>query len=276
MQTAIIPTKHQWGFSCLSVPYSAKLQMHSVKPQVIKFQLRSISNDVIYASASKVLTSTVCYPLESIRLLLLSNSDHKQLSKKPLHQLLSNLYSGYSHFLPYHLIHNLVTYNILFRTIKFMGTYELAYSDSLLVASIFTSVLTSLYKFPLTYVIRRKIISKDVCLKKLQNIRYVSKAIAAMLMEDIPDIYIKMYLNYKLTYLFPTMSHVYISVVTGLISCILLTPFEMIKTKIIYVDVKLVDSSLAFYMKLLISILSTTLFFTFTAIIKSQFHICNF
>jgi hypothetical protein len=99
------------------------------------------------------------------------------------------------------------------------------------------------------------------------DLRYFGKAVCAVLLEDIPDIYIKFYLNHilKQVFLIPCL---YQSMIVGLLACLLLTPLEFIKTKVIYYDVKVTQNRLTIYIRALNSILNTALFFTIIDLLK--------
>jgi hypothetical protein len=220
----------------------------------------TITDDILCTSASKFISSTICYPIESVRMLLLSNS-----LQKTDKTILTKLYAGYEYFLPYNIFHSLTTYIILFHSMNILGNLE--YSQSLLLASSITSLITSLYKVPCIYIIRRKLMTDSVCTKHLMDLRYFGKAVCAFMLEDIPDIYIKFYLNHILKQLFIIPS-IYQSMIVGLLACLLLTPLEFIKTKMICYDMKVSQNILTIYIRALNSILNTALFFAILDILK--------
>ena len=229
----------------------------------------TITEDILFSSASKFISSTVCYPIESIRMLLLSSSLESTCNIQTPLETMKKLYSGYRYFVPYNIFHSVSTYIILYYSLSLING-PLAYSQSLLIASSITCLLTSFYKVPCTYIIRRKLVTDHVCIKHLMDFQYFSKAILAMLLEDIPDIYIKFYLNHILKQtLSGIMPPVYISILVGLFACILLTPFEFIKTKVIYYDMNIVQNKFAIYIRVLNSISNTAMFFSIIEIFKT-------
>jgi hypothetical protein len=142
-------------------------------------------------------------------------------------------------------------------------------------ASFLSCLLTSVIKVPVTYVSRNVVFmkhSKDTnILKQLQHIlkdltpeRYRRGWLSNMLC-DVPDSFIKFFINEYLI-LFPFINNFTRSCITGIITCITNTPFDIVVTKTMCTTTKddnpNNDMLTGLPYRLFASILGNTVFFT--------------
>ena len=207
---------------------------------------RSVLDDSAVAVCSKIIANTVCYPLESIRMWRLANAK--------IAPTIENLFRGYSTYLPYTIANNAITFVLFYACHQWLC---ITAWHALLGSSIITCLVTSLYKVPVSYCLKRRVIKEDICFKTLADYKYFSTAYVALLLEDIPELFIKFYMKAQ----FHFVPEPFKSLIIAIASTALLTPFEMYKTRVICHNIPISYTASAFGIKLAMSALNTFLFF---------------
>lgn len=190
------------------------------------------SSAAIAACVGKLVSNVATYPLETCKMLC-------QMGK-PLPRLPSEwprLYKGYSLFLPYCLLHAAVQYHTFFhmQAAIHSGLPWLASEAALLGATLVTSLLTTLYKTPVQFYLRNVAVQSGHRLADLFRERHLLRnTYAIMVADDVQDQFIKFALNAKLMHaLGATLSPCAVSVLVGVATCILTTPMDALKTRVL-------------------------------------------
>lgn len=241
MATFVVSKSLPCGVPC-NIHYSRRWKpKHYIK-------CASVLEDGVIATASKIIANTICYPVESVRMWNVSNTR--------ITYSLRNLYAGYRIYLPYTIANNAITFIVFFQCLELLKQHPYA----LLIASVVTCMITSLYKVPVSYTLKRTVIQQHVCYKTVFRVPYFMNAYGALLLEDIPELFIKFYLRAVCsTY---SISEPFNSLLVACASTILLAPFEMYKTSVICHNIQLKFTNASILLKLINSILNTFVFFT--------------
>jgi hypothetical protein len=186
-----------------------------------------------------------------------------KISKTSINPTIGNLFAGYSMYLPYTSANNMVTFFLFYSCNSWFSSLNGWYT--LFGASLVTCLVTSIYKVPVSYYLKRRVIKENICLTTLFSPIYFSTAYIALLLEDIPELFIKFYMRACFSSIVEPMQSLFIA----LTSTILLTPFEMYKTRVICHNIDIKYTSLAFVIKLAMSALNTFLFFFLINIINA-------
>jgi hypothetical protein len=220
-------------------------------------------NEAMLAAASKVIANTLCYPIESIRLWNISNTK-VQLS-------IPNLMLGYNIYLPYCIINNVITFNIFYNFNNFLCTCLplLSLEHRMFMVSCMTCIVCTVYKVPTSYYIKQTVMNKIPCFKIFNDFQYIRKSYMAVLLEDIPELFIKFYLNEYLIMNFSLMNPLIKSSIISIISTIIMTPIEFFKTSIICHNIKLDLTKFSILTRISSAVLNTFLFFIILDTLKS-------
>lgn len=199
-------------------------------PQVLCFALPSsvvISN---VATLSKMTAFCFTYPLETCKL-------YTQMGKS-IHY--KHMYQGFSVFLLTATLQCYINYNLLFSILQHLP-YHLPKHLKIFGASFLSCLLTSVIKVPVTYVSRNIVFLKtpqntnfvqhlQLILKDLTPNRFRKGWLTNML-SDVPDSFIKFFVNEHLILWYPFIDNFTRSCITGIITCITNTPFDILVTK---------------------------------------------
>jgi hypothetical protein len=214
-------------------------------------------DETMSAVTSKLFANTVCYPFESYRLWVAS---HIQIQPTP-----RNLFNGYFTYLPYTVFNNIVTF-LLFYSIQ--NNLQCSTDVSLAICSVLTSLVTSVYKVPFLYMLKRRVMQKEILFSTMMDVKYFTHAYKAIIIEDIPELFIKFYLRDFMNIHFMTLPLFMKSSIIGVLSTIMLFPVELYKTRVICKGVQIHFEPLAVMLRVFISFLNTTVFFMLLEAIK--------
>lgn len=210
------------------------------------------------ATLSKIVSNTLTYPIESVRLISMVPKDQRE--KDPSLRLhVGNLYRGYPQYLPYSVFNYVVTYQVMFFFMNMFHTIT-RYEFTLATASVFTCLVTAMYKVPCMYFFKNKVINQTICTRTLFTRKFFGKAYGILLLEDIPEMIIKFYLNHFLHSFFPNVHDLLQALMIGTISTMLLTPIDILKNTVLC-NLPRPQNPTVIYMRVVCSIMNTTLFF---------------
>ena len=225
-------------------------------------RVNSFAGDALIAVTSKVVANTICYPVESVRMWT--------ISRTRISPSLTNLFQGYNIYFPYTLVNNCITFSLFYACNYLFGTrLGLPVEQMLIATSVLTSCITTLYKVPVSYALKRTVIQQDICMKTIQDLSYFMNAYRAVLIEDIPELFIKFYLRSYLGIHYESMPSVYKSMIIGVVSTALLTPIELYKTRVICHNVAIHPEKMGFVLRIFISVANTFIFFFLLDILKA-------
>lgn len=215
----------------------------------------AVLDDTVITVVGKVMANTISYPVESIRMWI--------ISKAPIKWTIANLFSGYHIYLPYTTMNNLITFFVFYSIEKLLGLYipNITKDITLLATSTITCLLTSLYKVPVTYTLKRVVIKNKVSMSDLVNPYYMMSAYRAVICEDVPELFIKFYLRNYMALHHASMNSFWKALVIGFITTVILTPLEIYKTRVICKGIPIEADWRGFVLRISNSILNTFLFF---------------
>jgi hypothetical protein len=211
-----------------------------IKPNTYPSRSRRYKHSIVSMSVpqSVVLTTFACfakatsfcftYPLESYKI-------YTQLGKTPT--TIDCLYQGFPMFVLLATSQCFLSYNIFFATIealKLCMPTHLTY----MWASIISCFLTSFVKVPLSFVSRNIIFTQGICgistvrhiLTKMNDNVFKTSWLTTLL-GDIPDSFVKFYVNDWLLMNIPHVDILYRSCITGILTSIVNTPIDYILTQ---------------------------------------------
>ena len=223
-----------------------KMRGRSWKPTALVF------DEVVCAITSKVISNTLTYPLESVRLISLCDEETKKDK--------SRLFFGVNTYLPYCIFGSIMTYKIYFYCLC-VFTACTTHNNAILIASSITSIITAQYKIPYGYMLKNAILRQHVSFKGLYNFAYYSKAFLATIMEDIPEMYIKFVMSWVFETHMPLCNSIVSSVGIAVVSSLVICPMEFLKTTILCSTKKMTLTFEAIFIRLLTNIINTFLFF---------------
>lgn len=230
--------------------YQRKVVRHL--PRILR---AGVMDDALCAVVSKVIANTLCYPVESVRLW--------NISKTTLSYTVPNMFAGYKMYLPYTVMNNVITYALFYTVDAFykQNIIALGPDATLLLTSLTTCLITSSYKVPVSYVLKRTVVQTDVNINSLANVPYILKAYRAYLMEDIPELFLKFYIRNYIAMNYIGMNAFIKAFVIGLITTILVAPLDIYKTKIICHGMDIRNNPIALAIRIANSLLNTVVFF---------------
>lgn len=207
------------------------------------------SSDYTAGMISKIASNTICFPIDTCKTLA-------QTGQSVFPLTVQRLYNGYGGFLLYNFFHSWFYHWILFNSICLFQA--IGYETSLKCGTVIASITSCVYKLPFTYYLRNKSAQKTVDWQKFfSSINQLQKRYAVMVMEDIPDTYLKFYLRWKLGPLFPP---IVACLVTGIIIAVVMTPLDVLKTRIMTGDDNKSYCFAGWQYRLVSAVLNTTLF----------------
>lgn len=215
-------TKQHHVLPCKLIKQSRKLRITPKAVISTSFTLSSL------ACSAKAFAFVFTYPFETYKI-------YNQLDKKP--HSFNDLYQGFNIFIILATIQCFINYNFLFALINALQPY---YSQHItyLISSIVSCFMTSVIKVPLTYISRNLIFIKNkngfdaFChlISKIDKQLYHESWLTNLL-TDIPDSFIKFFVNSQLLLYMPHIGHFTRSFITGMITSIVNMPFDYILTQ---------------------------------------------
>jgi hypothetical protein len=195
------------------------------RPLCVLEQIGTVSAAVF----SRNISTMVTFPLESCRI-------YTQLGK-PWNKI-DDLYRGYWTILSTQTCQALFSYFAYFTTISVMTvTYNKPMHEAVVVASLLACFITSFVKVPLVFINRNIIMCQGGnVLKDLSDIfSKLSKKVyrqcwLTIIISEIPDTFIKMFLNFVLLYCNPTIDHLSRNCIVSIVSNVITSPFDYIIT----------------------------------------------
>lgn len=211
-----------------------------------------VLDDVSCAIFSKVISNTLTYPLESVRLMsLCTDNQSKDISR---------LFYGVNTYLPYCLFGSILTYKLYYTSLALL-LLTLDNNTAIFIASSLTSIVSAQYKIPYGYLLKNSILKEKVHIKGLYNVPYYSKAFFATIMEDIPEMYIKFLMSWVFEAYFPMINNIISSIGIAVVSSLVICPLEFLKTSILCSTKKMSLTKEAILIRIFINIVNTFLFF---------------
>lgn len=222
------------------------------------YRPRCFLEPAVSATVSKIVSNTITYPIESVRLISMIPRS-KRDTDPSLKYTLRNLYRGYPGYLPYSVMNYVITYQAMFVCMEFFKATAM-YEVCLLASSVCTCLLTSLYKVPCMYFFKNKVVNQVICFRTLLSSSMFRKAYGILLLEDIPEMCIKFYLNHFMHTVFPGLSELCQALFIGMIATLLLTPIDIVKNTV-FCNLPQPKSVGTTVIRVSCSIINTTLFF---------------
>lgn len=267
--TTFVPTRgamisHRMSLAvkapCVTCP-----RMRPVRKMVpLHHPQQALLDDTMVAVVGKILANTITYPVESIRMWTISNT--------PMPWTLANLFTGYNIYLPYTLANNICTFFLFYAIEAALLAWIPANSNAaLLGTSVLTCLITSCYKVPVSYTLKRKVVHTELRVRDLMNPFYLFSAYRAMILEDIPELFLKFYLRNYLAVHYVTLAAFWKALIIGLVTTVLLAPLELYKTRILCEGIAIESDPRGVLLRAANSILNTFIFFLFldtVAVIK--------
>jgi hypothetical protein len=201
--------------------YSRKL---TIAPNALMTSLTLTS----LACSAKALSFIFTYPFETYKI-------YHQLNKEP--KSIHDLYNGFSAFIILGTFQCFINYNFFFAIINSLKPYYPQHV-TYLISSIISCFLTSIIKVPLSFISRNMVFIKNknsfdaLCylVTKIDKEMY-HKSWLTNLLSDIPDSFVKFFVNSWLSINMPYVNNFNRSCVTGLITSIVNMPFDYILTQ---------------------------------------------
>lgn len=235
--------------------------------------VRSILEPALSATVSKIASNTLTYPIESVRLINMMPKEQQETDPS-LRLTWKNLYRGYPQYLPYSMCNYWITYQVMFFFLQALQTWLGSYEAALTGASIGTCMVTSLYKVPCMYFFKNKVVNQRICFRTFWSQALFGKAYLILLLEDIPEMFIKFYLSYGLRLLFPQLHDLIQALCIGMISTMILTPIDLMKNAVLC-NLPGPPKPILVYLRVLCSVVNTTLFFVFFHALAGGGHIAG-
>lgn len=202
---------------------------------------------VVIATVGKIFANTVTYPLETFRLFEMIPPE-RRMGDDRLRVTMPNLYRGYGQYLPYSVVNYGITYGVMFALQQ--------RCMSLAAASLLTCMLVSLYKVPCMYFLKNKMINQK---GRITCSKVFWKAYAVTMLEDVPEMYLKFWMND----LWSGLGGIERALMVGVASTALLTPMDVLKIKV-FCNVSAgphVSGLWIALLRTLIAVVNTTVFF---------------
>jgi hypothetical protein len=203
----------------------------NVRKHVFKCTIKSLLSENLVATCAAVVSKScsclVAFPLESLKI-------HRQLHKKV--NDIMDLYIGVRTILCTHAIKSFVSYITYFSIINMMSV-NYPIHQVVIYAGLLSCFLTSFIRVPLQFVNRNIIVMKEKNLITIFNkIRQeftfdiYKRCWCLVIMNDMPEIIIKVLLNAWLLQHFPTIDHFSRNCIISIIESILSAPLDYIIT----------------------------------------------
>jgi uncharacterized membrane protein len=179
------------------------------------------------ACSAKALSFIFTYPFETYKI-------YHQLNREP--KSVHDLYNGFSTFIILATFQCFINYNFFFAIINTLKPYYPQHV-TYLISSIVSCFLTSVIKVPLTFISRNMIFIKNK--NTFEALRYLftkinkemyHKSWLTNLLSDIPDSFVKFFVNSWILINMPCVNNFNRSCITGLITSIVNMPFDYILT----------------------------------------------
>jgi uncharacterized membrane protein len=236
-------------FGNISNMYKGNFTHHHVsytKPYLLPYKLtkqKQLSRKLFVAAhgvinTSMTLTSLACsakafsfiftYPFETCKI-------YNQLNKEP--KSVNDLYQGFNTFIILATFQCFINYNFFFALINALSPYHSQHM-TYLVASTISCFMTSIIKVPLTYISRNIIFIKNkngfdaFCqlASKIDKTLY-HKSWLTNLLSDIPDSFIKFFINSQLLLHMPYINNFSRSCITGIVTSVVNMPLDYMLTQ---------------------------------------------
>lgn len=180
------------------------------------------------ACGAKAFSFIFTYPFETYKI-------YNQLNKEP--KSIKDLYQGFNIFILLATIQCFINYNFFFALINALKPYH-SQHITYLIASVVSCFITSIIKVPLSFISRNLIFIKNkngfdaFChlVSKIDKQLYY-KSWLTNLLNDIPDSFIKFFINSQLSIHMPYVSNFTRSFITGVITSIINMPFDYVLTQ---------------------------------------------
>jgi hypothetical protein len=180
------------------------------------------------ACSAKAFSYIFTYPFETYKI-------YNQLDRKL--KCFNDLYQGFNIFILLATFQCFINYNFFFALINALKPYH-SQHVTYLISSIVSCFMTSVFKVPLTYISRNLIFIKTksgfdaFChlLSKIDKQLY-HKSWLTNLLSDIPDSFIKFFINSQLLIHMPHIDNFNRSFITGIVTSIVNMPFDYILTQ---------------------------------------------
>lgn len=210
----------------------------------------------IYTSVCKVAANIITYPIETLKLLKQTN---KLLSIRKALRLsyIPKLYTGINVFLPYNIVNNVMYNGCYFTILNCLFGASIAHDVAIFLSCIISCILTSIYKIPMTTLIKNVTIGRSVKLREL--ITSWKRNGVIILLEEIPDVLLRYYMKHMMNVWFPLLNPHFITFIIGFLTAVVLTPIDMKKIKIVCCTDVYFSPSLV-WLKFLSCLLNTLIF----------------
>lgn len=180
------------------------------------------------ACSAKAFSFIFTYPFETYKI-------YNQLDKEP--KSLNDLYQGFNTFILLATMQCFINYNFFFALINALKPYH-SQHITYLIASVVSCFMTSIIKVPLTFISRNLIFVKNkngfdafchLCSKIDKQLYH--KSWLTNLLSDIPDSFIKFFINSQLLLHMPYINNFNRSCITGIVTSTVNMPFDYILTQ---------------------------------------------
>jgi len=206
-----------------------RLRSRSFKHNIVSMSV--VPQSVVsttFACLAKATSFCFTYPLESYKI-------YTQLGKTPTS--IECLYQGFPMFVLLATCQCFLSYNIFFASIDALKSWMPTHM-TYMCASIISCFLTSFVKVPLSFVSRNIIFTQGACgmsavkhiLTKI-NYDVFKTSWLTTLLGDIPDSFVKFYVNFWLLQNIPHVDSLYRSCITGILTSVVNTPLDYILTQ---------------------------------------------
>lgn len=211
---------------CQSIKHKRTLQRKlCITPQAVMTTSLTLTS---LACSAKAFSFIFTYPFETYKI-------YNQLDKEP--KTFKDLYQGFHTFFLLATIQCFINYNFFFALINSLKPYH-SQHITYLIASIVSCFMTSIIKVPLTFISRNIIFVKNkngfdafcYLVSKIDKQLY-HKSWLTNLLSDIPDSFIKFFINSQLLLHMPYINTFSRSFITGIVTSIVNMPFDYILTQ---------------------------------------------
>jgi len=201
------------------------------------FQLPESVVTSYIATLSKVVSYLFTYPLETSKLY----SQMGETITTP-----SILYQGFGIFVLTAAIQCYINYNIFFACIQYLSVHHQKHV-AIFYASFISCFITSFIRVPMSFISRNIVFVHDHtsgfdavhAIMRHFTLDMYKKGWLINMLCDVPDSFIKFFLNSYLGTMFPMVGALSRSTLTGIITCIINTPLDYMVTKTLcYADEK--------------------------------------
>ena len=206
----------------------SKSSRKTISTSYASFNLSHSMTLTALACSAKVLSYVFTYPFETCKV-------YSQLEKQPKN--INDLYQGFGGFIVLATFQCFVNYNIFFAVIDSIKSYypqHLTY----LYSSIISCLITSVIKVPLSFVSRNIVFVKHksgieavLHLLSKMNKELFQKSWLTNILSDIPDSFIKFFVNSWIHINIPSIHNFNRSCITGLITSFVNMPMDYLLTQ---------------------------------------------